>query len=117
MLILEGLGAIVFGLWLTSQGTGPGDSIMIVLGLPVVLFGVVLTIIGFAKSIKESTDNVSEMSVAKPPGKHDPFKQKDQERQTKKNACPACGTKYRLIDRVTQPSMCAKCWKISRPYQ
>lgn len=114
MVILEGLGTIVFGLWVMSQGTGAGDSIMIVIGLPVVLFGVALTIIGFARSMKESTDDVSEMSVATPPEKREPFEQKGQEQQTKKNACPACGTKYRLIDRVTQPSMCATCWEMSK---
>jgi protein-arginine kinase activator protein McsA len=57
------------------------------------------------------------MSVATPPQQRNPFEQKDQEQQTRKNACPACGTKYRLIDRVTKPSMCAKCWKMSKRYQ
>ena len=53
MLLFEGIGTILFGLWVMSRGTGPGDSIMIVLGLPVVLSGLELTFIGFARPMKE----------------------------------------------------------------
>lgn len=53
-MLINGIGAIVFGLWLMSQGTGPGDSIMVVLGLPVLLVGVVLTIIGIIQLIKKA---------------------------------------------------------------
>ena len=35
--------------WMIKQDIAPGGSIMIVLALPVLLFGVVLTIIGLAK--------------------------------------------------------------------
>ena len=37
MLLLESIGTIVFGLWVMSRGTGAGDSIMLVLGLPIEL--------------------------------------------------------------------------------
>jgi hypothetical protein len=110
-MILEGLATVMFGLWVMSQSTGPGDSIVIVLGLPVVVVGVVLTIIGLARSMKESADDVSDVSVAAPPEKRDLFEHKVQVAQTRKSACPACGAKYRLVDRVTQPSVCQKCWK------
>jgi hypothetical protein len=49
-MLMEGIGAIVVAVWMIKQGMGPGESIMIVFGLPVLLFGVVLTIIGAAKS-------------------------------------------------------------------
>lgn len=54
-MLINGIGAIVFGLWLMSQGTGPGESIMIVLGLPVLLVGIVLTIIGLIRLMKKNT--------------------------------------------------------------
>jgi len=134
MLLLEGIGTIVFGLWVMSQGTGPGDSIMIVLGLPVVLFGVVLTIIGFAKSMKEKTPDVSELGSERSskdrdlfPNIEDPLpyaesvepqslvrEQNVQGQQSKRNICPECGAKYGLIDLIAQPAMCSKCWKKSK---
>ena len=57
---MNGIGAVVFGLWIMSQGTGPGESIMIVLGLPVFLVGVVLTIIGLIKFMKRATRDVDD---------------------------------------------------------
>lgn len=139
MLLLEGIGAIVFGLWVMSHGTGPGESIMIVLGLPVVLFGVVLTIIGYAKSTKETISDVSALGAEQSPTKHDLLRTVEddpsfsdsaeqqssareqevrvrneyvlQERQSQKKTCPECGAKYGLIDLMGQPTMCSKCWK------
>jgi hypothetical protein len=73
MLLLEGIGTIVFGLWIMSRGTGAGESIMIVLGLPVVLFGVMLTIIGFSKSMKEKTPEVFELDLERSPKDRDLF--------------------------------------------
>ena len=142
MLLLERLGTIVFGLWLTSHGTGPGESIMIVLGLPVVLFGVMLTFIGFTKFLKEKKPDVPELGLERSSKKRDrfpgfegtlffadsvereglaleqeerlPTRQKVQERQPRRNTCPECGTKYGLIDSVCQPTICSKCWKKSK---
>ena len=142
MFLLEGIGTIVFGLWVMSQGTGPGESIMIVLGLPVVLFGVVLSFFGFAKSMKEKTPDVSELGLGESSEKRDhlpaiedaltfavsdereslsldykarvPTRQRAQERQSKPNTCPECGTNYGLIDLVGQPTMCSKCWEKSK---
>jgi hypothetical protein len=139
MLLLEGIGTIVFGLWVISHGIGPGESIMIVLGLPVVLFGVGLTIIGFAKSMKEKTPDVSELGSQQSPTRRDFVRTIEndvsfsnsaerpslarqqevrvrperivQERQSRKKACPECGAKYGLIDLMGQPTMCSKCWK------
>ena len=69
MLLLEGLGTIVFGLWLMSHGTGPVESIMIALGLAVVLSGVMLIIIGFTKFRKEKTPDVPELGLEQSPRK------------------------------------------------
>ena len=139
MLLLEGIGVIVFGLWVMSQGTGPGESIMIVLGLPIVLFGIVLTGIGFAKSTKEKEPGVSGLGLEESLKKRDPVPANQdalsgagsvereslagerkvrvqperavQEQKSRKKACPECGAKYGLIDLVGQPTMCSKCWK------
>ena len=139
MLLLEGIGTIVFGLWVMSHGTGPGESIMIVLGLPIVLFGIVLTFIGFAKAMKEKTpdvsdsgprqsqeerglfpaieddlsfaDSVEQESLAREQEVSVRTEHRTQERQSKKNSCPECGANYGLIDLVSQPTMCSKCWK------
>ena len=73
MLLLEGLGTIVFGLWIMSHGTGHGESIMFVFGLPVALFGIVLTIIGFTKSLKEKTPVVPALGLEQSPKKRDRF--------------------------------------------
>lgn len=141
MRLLEGIGTIVFGLWVISQGTEPGASIMIVLGLPVVLFGIVQTMIGFAKSMKEKTPDLSEAGLERPPKESGPVpsiendlsfadsverghharernvrvrsEQEAQEQRSKKKACPECGAKYGLFDLVTQPTMCSQCWKKS----
>lgn len=119
MLLSEGLGAIVFGLWVMSHGTGSGESIMFVLGLPVVLFGIVLTIIGFTKSLKEKTPVVPALGLEQSLKKRDRFpaiedalifadsnereslarkqkvrvrpEQKVDEQQSKRNTCPECG--------------------------
>lgn len=138
MLLLEGIGTIVFGLWIMSQGTEPGASIMIILGLPVVLFGVVVTIAGFARSLRETAPGASEAGREQSPEKrgHVPPIEKDlaladsaererhtrkqgvhirpeQERQdqtSRKKACPECGADYGLIDLLAQPTMCSQCW-------
>ena len=119
MLLSEGLGAIVFGLWVMSHGTGSGESIMFVLGLPVVLFGIVLTIIGFTKSLREKTPVVAALGLEQSLKKRDRFpaiedalifadsnereslarkqkvrvrpEQKVDEQQSKRNTCPECG--------------------------
>ena len=142
MLLLERLGTIVFGLWLTSHGTGPGESIMIVLGLPVVLFGVMPTVIGFTKFPEKKKPDVPELGLERSSKKRDRFpgfegtlffadsveresfaweqrvrvrpEQKVEEQQPKRNTCPECGAKYGLIDLVGQPTMCPKCWKKSK---
>lgn len=142
MLFLEGLGTIVFGLWVMSHGTGPGESIMIVLGLPVVLFGVVLTIIGFAKSLNKKATDVSGLDLEQSPKEGDRVaaiedalsfgdsvereslaqeqkvrvrpEQKVEEQQSQRNMCRECGAKYGLIDLIGQPTMCSKCWKKSK---
>lgn len=139
MLLLEGIGTIVFGLWVVSQGTEPGASIMILIGLPIVLFGIVLTFIGFARAMKEETPDGSEpgpgqsqeehghfpaieddVSFAEPVERESLAREQDtsaqtghtgQERQSRRNSCPVCGTNYGLIDLVGQPTMCSKCWK------
>jgi len=141
MLLLEGIGTIVFGLWVVSQGTEPGASILIIIGLPIVLFGVVLTFIGFARAMKEETPDGSEPWPAQSKEKHGHFsaieddvsfaesvereslaREQDvsvrtgpavHERQSRRNSCPVCGTNYGLIDLVGQPTMCSKCWKKS----
>ena len=50
-----------------SHGAGPGESIMIVLGLPVVLFGVMPTIIGFTKFPEEKKPDVPELGLEQSP--------------------------------------------------
>ena len=57
----------MFGLWLVSHGAGPGESIMIVLGLPVVLFGVMPTIIGFTKFPEKKKPDVPELGLEQSP--------------------------------------------------
>jgi len=141
MLFLEGFATIAFGLWLMSQGTEPGASIMIILGLPVLLFGIAQTIIGFARLLKEKAPDALEPGLEQSAKKRDrsptieqsssfassvdresPSRQQKvrvrpehevRERQARKNRCPECGVKYGIIDLVTQPTMCAKCWKKS----
>ena len=142
MRLLEGIGTIVFGLWVVSQGTEPGASIMILLGLPVVLFGVVQTVIGFGKWLKEEAPDVSELAREQSAKDHDlvsvvedalssadSVKRESlvreqeihvragpsvQEQRSRRSACPECGAKYNWIDRVAQPTMCSKCWKENR---
>lgn len=63
----------MFGLWLMSHGAGPGESIMIVLGLPVVLFGVMPTIIGFTKFPEKKKPDVPELGLEQSPKKRDRF--------------------------------------------
>lgn len=50
--LIEGIGAILIAAWLIRQGMEPGASIMLILGLPVLLAGVVMTIVGFFKMIR-----------------------------------------------------------------
>ena len=142
MRLLEGIGTIVFGLWMMSQGTEPGASIMILLGLPVVLFGVAQTITGFGKWLKEEAPDVSELAREQSAKDHDLVSvvedalfsadsvereslvreqemhvgagQSVQEQRSRRTACPGCGAKYNWIDRVAQPTMCSKCWKENR---
>lgn len=141
MLLLEGIGTIVFGLWVMSQGTEAGASILIIIGLPIVLFGIVLTFIGFARAMKEETPVGSEPGPGQAKEKHGRFpaiedevsfaesverkslaREQDMsvrtghavhERQSRRRSCPECGTNYGLIDLVGQPTMCSKCWKKS----
>ena len=141
MLLLEGIGTIVFGLWVVSQGTEPGASIMIIIGLPIVLFGIVLTFIGFARAMKEETPDGSEPGPGQSKEKHGRFpaieddvsfadavereslaREQDvsvrtgpavHERRSRRKSCPECGENYGLIDLVGQPTMCSKCWKKS----
>jgi len=142
MRLLEGIGTIVFGLWLMSEGTEPGASIMILLGLPVVVFGVVQTIIGFGKWLKEEAPDVSELAREQSAKDHDLVSvvedalfsadsvereslvreqemhvtagQSVQEQRSRRSACCECGAKYNWIDRIAQPTMCSKCWKETR---
>lgn len=126
MLLLEGIGTIVFGLWVMSQGTEAGASILIIIGLPIVLFGIVLTFIGFARAMKEETPVGSEpgddVSFAESVERKSLAREQDtsartvhavHERQSRRRSCPECGTNYGLIDLVGQPTMCSKCWKKS----
>jgi hypothetical protein len=141
MLLLEGLATIAFGLWVMSQGTEPGASILIILGLPVLLFGIVQTFIGFARLLKEKAPDALEpgleqsakkrdrsptidqsLSFASSVDRESPSRQqkvrvrpeqKVREQQARRNRCPECGAKYGIIDLVTQPTMCSECWKKS----
>lgn len=126
MLLLEGIGTIVFGLWVMSQGTEAGASILIIIGLPIVLFGIVLTFIGFARAMKEETPVGSEpgddVSFAESVERKSLSREQDMsvrtghavhERQSRRRSCPECGTNYGLIDLVGQPTMCSRCWKKS----
>jgi len=141
MLLLEGLATIAFGLWVMSHGTESGASIMIILGLPVLLFGVAQTIIGFARLLKEKAPDALEPGLAQSAKRRDRSRaieqsssfarsvdregssrqqkvrvrheQKVRGQQTRRNRCPECGAKYGITDLVTQPIMCSKCWKQS----
>ena len=141
MLLLEGIGTIVFGLWVVSQGTEPGASIMIIIGLPIVLFGIVLTFIGFARALKEKTpdgfesgpgqaqeehghftaidddlsfaDSIERESLVRDQDAHMRTGQTARQPQSKRKSCPECGASYGLIDLIGQPTMCSKCWKKS----
>jgi multisubunit Na+/H+ antiporter MnhC subunit len=70
-MLIEGIAAIMIAVWIIQQGMGPGDSIMIVLGLPVLLFGVVLTIIGLAKSTKKAAPVATHLDRSQQPEKHE----------------------------------------------
>lgn len=124
MLLLEGIGTIVFGLWVMSQGTEAGASILIIIGLPIVLFGVVLTFIGFARAMKEETpvgsepgddvsfaDSIERKSLAREQDTSVRTGPAGQQQRSRRKSCPECGTNYGLIDLLGQPTMCSKCWK------
>lgn len=139
MLFLEGLATIAFGLWVMSHGTEPGASIMIIIGLPVLLFGIARTIIGFARVLQEKAPDALARGLEQSAKKRDrspaseqsssfassvdresPSRQQKvsvrpeqtvREQQARRNRCPECGAKYGIIDLVTQPTMCSRCWK------
>ena len=138
MLLLEGIVIVFFGLGLISQGTEPGASILIIIALPVLLFGIVLTIVGIARALKETRPDDTGLDPVRLSEERSPIEdalaiansieqdklsgmdgefaipeQQDRERQSHRIACPGCGAKYGFFERLTQPTMCSACWKTS----
>lgn len=136
MTLFEGIAAILFGLSLISQGTEPGGSILIVLALPVVLYGIVQTIVGIARALRENEPDNSKRGPGRSSKEHGPVEDSPdfagaivrkklpeiegrhviperpiREQHSRNNACPECGASYSLFERLTQPTMCSGCWK------
>ena len=107
-------------------------------GIVLNLIGIVLIIIGLARSLKgnKSGDPRSDpgrvsqeigltenaVPFAGPVEREQPAgvqqdrvlpEQEVRQRQSRRSACPECGVKYGLFERLSQPTMCSGCWKRS----